>query len=235
MSLRNRTAYFKAYNAARRDSQKAYQRDNSAVINFKQRERRKSNIERFRKRDREYYAKTEKLKRLARPRLSQSERSQRAKQKMLEWNKNNHTLRLSYGSKWRASNRNREKRRAILYRLLSPEKSRESARKYNSLNPSKARTRCAKRRAIQHGSTVGNVELIERWMKRWKSQKTVRCYWCSNVFFPNQCQSDHVIPLTRLGPHSIENLCISCKPCNQSKYNKPLSEWSQSLRQGVML
>lgn len=36
---------------------------------------------------------------------------------------------------------------------------------------------------------------------------------------------DHVIPWSRGGDHSAENLCVSCAPCNQSKGDKLVEEW----------
>ena len=37
---------------------------------------------------------------------------------------------------------------------------------------------------------------------------------------------DHIIPVSRGGPHVQENLVAVCKPCNSSKGNKLLEEWT---------
>lgn len=38
-------------------------------------------------------------------------------------------------------------------------------------------------------------------------------------------QHDHVTPLSRGGPHSIENIVPCCQKCNDSKLSKTPEEW----------
>ena len=40
---------------------------------------------------------------------------------------------------------------------------------------------------------------------------------------------DHVVPLSRGGQHEIENLAAACYPCNSSKCDRLLSEWTGRL------
>lgn len=52
------------------------------------------------------------------------------------------------------------------------------------------------------------------------------CRYCGDRGVTLQC--DHVIPVTRGGDHSDENLVTACEPCNRAKRDKIVSieEWS---------
>lgn len=39
---------------------------------------------------------------------------------------------------------------------------------------------------------------------------------------PNSAEPDHIIPASRGGEDSLENLRICCRQCNQARGNKPL-------------
>jgi 5-methylcytosine-specific restriction endonuclease McrA len=49
-----------------------------------------------------------------------------------------------------------------------------------------------------------------------------RCFYCRNAA---KLEIDHVIPISRGGPHAIGNLVASCRPCNMKKGNRMPSEW----------
>lgn len=55
-----------------------------------------------------------------------------------------------------------------------------------------------------------------------------KCWWCGKSC-ENKYEIDHRIPLSRGGSNLPENLCISCKFCNQSKNNKMPWEWNGRL------
>jgi len=56
-----------------------------------------------------------------------------------------------------------------------------------------------------------------------------RCHWCGGTFPPEELTMDHVIPLSRGGKASRNNLVPACKQCNSSKkYLLPI-EWEQYL------
>ncbi len=62
------------------------------------------------------------------------------------------------------------------------------------------------------------------------SRKTIffrdnyQCQYCGNNFMKHQLTLDHVIPKSRGGLKSWENLSSCCVPCNQKKGNKTPSE-----------
>ena len=53
------------------------------------------------------------------------------------------------------------------------------------------------------------------------------CAYCG-FFLAGKMQIDHVIPISRGGMHTQNNLVSACKTCNQSKSNKPLDKWLAS-------
>lgn len=77
-----------------------------------------------------------------------------------------------------------------------------------------------KRRAWMHGITdVSDVrldDLIERY--------GTACYLCGKELERSQMTRDHVVPLTRGGSHTLENVRIACMSCDARKGNYLLSE-----------
>ncbi len=173
--------------------------------------------------------------------------------------------RSEYEAQWRAKNRDRvkavsaayysEHRDAMVaysaaYRLANPGKVDEYAKKYRaenttkvkaaiaawrSANPARVRHHRHKRRAMRKGADSGNCRSIVEWEKSWRSKSSVRCFWCEGLFEPKQCHTDHIIALTKGGPHRIDNLCISCASCNLRKKNKDLKTWNQEIASPVLL
>ena len=50
------------------------------------------------------------------------------------------------------------------------------------------------------------------------------CQYCGNKFLKHQLTLDHVVPKSRGGPKSWQNLTTCCVPCNQRKGDKTPSE-----------
>lgn len=75
------------------------------------------------------------------------------------------------------------------------------------------------RRALVKKATV-NLAGIKAWMKSVKSKPTCVCYYCQTVIKTSELHWEHIIPLSKGGPHSVDNLCVSCAPCNLKKGTK---------------
>jgi 5-methylcytosine-specific restriction endonuclease McrA len=55
------------------------------------------------------------------------------------------------------------------------------------------------------------------------------CRYCGIKLELNEINIDHVIPYSKGGKTVIENLVVSCVPCNMRKFNKSLEESSMTL------
>lgn len=138
------------------------------------------------------------------------------------------------------SNEAKKRQRAAntRYNERNREKKRLETAKRRASNPKKARALwiadAARRKARKLGNQIGNPKIISEWEITWKRMVAVRCYWCGVMKSPTQCHADHVEPLSKGGAHSIENLCISCQPCNAKKSAKPLAAWNASLTAPVL-
>ncbi len=53
-----------------------------------------------------------------------------------------------------------------------------------------------------------------------------RCAYCEKELSPNQITCDHVIPQSKGGAHSWDNVVTACRPCNAAKDdNMPVGKW----------
>jgi hypothetical protein len=53
------------------------------------------------------------------------------------------------------------------------------------------------------------------------------CFYCENPLLAGEGHIDHVVPLSRLGPHAELNFVHACPSCNTSKNNMLPSEWPE--------
>lgn len=92
------------------------------------------------------------------------------------------------------------------------------------------------RAAARHGSRArkigtSNAEQIaaaEEWIKEAKSAESGTCPYCQKVFPMAALGIDHIIPYSKGGVHSPENLTLCCNPCNSSKGAKLIEEHSEN-------
>ncbi|MBW6520394.1 MAG: HNH endonuclease [Desulfoarculaceae bacterium] len=66
---------------------------------------------------------------------------------------------------------------------------------------------------------------------RWWQQKTAagKCYYCQQTVSFKELTMDHLIPLTRGGRSTRNNLVPCCKICNNQKKNMLPLEWEEYL------
>lgn len=60
-----------------------------------------------------------------------------------------------------------------------------------------------------------------------KELRQLPCNYCGQ-YFENKMHIDHVVPISKGGQHSIDNLVTACRSCNLSKSNKFLHDWLAS-------
>ena len=146
-----------------------------------------------------------------------------------EYNAKNSIKIKDYRAEYYKQNCDKIKEMANEYRKQNPEKVKQFCKDWVKNNPDRARECWAKRRADKRNAKCGNQKLIAEWRRFWSSLEFVPCYWCGKKIPPKIAHADHVLPLTKGGKHSIENLVISCRHCNLSKKNSLPENWAKKL------
>lgn len=106
--------------------------------------------------------------------------------------------------KWRAKNR---------------AKARLFTRNWSRNNPAASKAACERRRARLNGvectlTTVEWLALIEAWGRR--------CAYCRGE---GRLTKDHVVPISKGGGHTMDNVVPACMPCNAAKGDRELGEF----------
>lgn len=94
---------------------------------------------------------------------------------------------------------------------------------YLKRNPHVYLASCARRRA-RIKNTIQDQKVIQAFISSTLKRKVVKCYYCKRRLGRKSRQFDHIVPLSKGGSHTIDNLCVSCKACNCSKHSTLLSE-----------
>lgn len=76
--------------------------------------------------------------------------------------------------------------------------------------------------------TNGGTHTAEDIQKQYTNQKG-KCYYCSKKV-GKKYDVDHIIPLSKGGSNSPENLVIACPSCNRAKKDKLPHEWFEGGR-----
>lgn len=142
---------------------------------------------------------------------------------------------VEYKKAYQKKNKLRIKAKARAWRLANVDAIREKDRIRSIKDPSRMRRHHLKRRAIKKGANIGDTAIISAWEKKWHTKVFVACYWCKQPTRVTDCHTDHIVPLSKGGLHSVENLCISCGSCNLSKGSSDPNEWNQQLKEPVLL
>ena len=130
---------------------------------------------------------------------------------------------------WRAANPEKLAEQQRRYREENPEKVRAKLARYREENPEKAREHLHKRRARKLGA-VGSVS-AEEWLEIMAFYGG-RCFSCGKK--PGKGKKltrGHIIPLSRGGSNTRENVAPQCAFCNGSQHDRLYpSEWCPSGR-----
>lgn len=107
----------------------------------------------------------------------------------------------------------------------SREKSRLSLSVWRKRHPDMLRATNARRKAIKRCAESSGFDDIahRKWLMQWQQS---RCYHCNSEIDGDNYHLDHIVPISKGGQHSQDNLAISCPRCNLSKNSKILNaEW----------
>lgn len=122
--------------------------------------------------------------------------------------------------------RREEKRAAAKLRRVAREKEfRKTHRQEDAVrikawkkaNPSRKLAHDRKREAVKLGCEARNEPAVFAFYEQVRTARRMRCYYCGKATRPADRHVDHVIPLSRGGPHAASNLACACAACNMSK------------------
>jgi len=138
------------------------------------------------------------------------------------WCKNNPEKRKEYIRKYLEKNPEKRKETCRRYITNNPKKRKESANKWARNNLEKLKAITIRRRALIKGAFVERIKLVEVYKYRgWI------CGICGkkinkNLKYPNvrRVSLDHIIPISKGGTHTFNNVQPAHLNCNISKNNK---------------
>lgn len=132
-----------------------------------------------------------------------------------------------YCKSYYLKNRDSIKSKTKQYIQAHPEVARRSRLNWQRNHPESYRAHTAaghvKRKARMRGALVGDKKVCKI-IRRWKKEPQFICYYCNEQYLNSRLHIDHVIPISKGGKHSSDNICKSCDSCNLKKRNKDNSE-----------
>lgn len=105
-----------------------------------------------------------------------------------------------------------------------PDRERANARRWRKANPIAHRAHEAHRRALKLHS---NGKYTPADVQRLLETQAGLCHWCQSLL--DVYHVDHVVPLSRGGSNSAENIALACPSCNLRKKDKTPEEWQALL------
>lgn len=110
------------------------------------------------------------------------------------------------------------------YYLQNKDKIKARRRARQKDNPSYWVNQKHARRARLLGSSV-NSRSVKEYVRRIKSRRFSKCYYCGVRVPTEDIHFDHVLALSKGGAHSIGNICVACKTCNLKKATNLIEDW----------
>lgn len=172
--------------------------------------------------------------RLAYLREYEKTRTAQSTKSSYKWREENRERYETSVKKYRADNREKLSKYRSEHRKKNPEHHNKVRKLWYQKNKGRSNAWCARRRALTNKVVCKNAKAVEAFYKDAKHRKSFTCAYCEKVF-TEQPDVDHIIPLSRGGPHDVENLCLACERCNTSKKDKLLSEWRKEGQQLLSL
>lgn len=145
------------------------------------------------------------------------DKSREYSKKYYQKNKEAHN---EYVKKYNKKNEKKMKEYRKEYYNKNKETIKEYIKQWQQENREKERMRMQKRRANERG--LEKTLTSEEWTHALDYFDN-ECVYCGETDVP--LEQDHVIPVTRWGGYTRENIVPACKSCNSSKSNKEVRSW----------
>lgn len=136
--------------------------------------------------------------------------SEKIKKSNLQWHHENRERQNENSRQWHRKNRERSQRNNLKWNRDNPGKVKETSRRWQMENPEKVRASSNRHRVLK---TSAQSEPYN--FKAICSHYNNRCVSCGRGDLP--LAADHIVPLSKGGPDTADNIQPLCKPCNSSK------------------
>lgn len=127
--------------------------------------------------------------------------------------------------RWRLKNLKHCAERQRQWRIMHPGYETEQGRRQRLKHPERYRENNVRRRARERGADISNKE-TSAIIRKWKQLTEFECSYCHLIFQTKGMHIDHIIPISKGGHHTPENICRSCAQCNRRKSSKMPEEFS---------
>jgi 5-methylcytosine-specific restriction endonuclease McrA len=128
----------------------------------------------------------------------------------------NRAERLEYHRQYRQENKSRIKQLMNKFRRERPDYHRNYMRQWAQANPAKIQAYDHARRAFKMG--LSDTFSAEEW-KDLKARYNYTCLRCGRQEPEIKLTADHVVPISKGGAGTINNIQPLCKPCNSAKHD----------------
>lgn len=124
-----------------------------------------------------------------------------------------------------------------LYYQENTEALKRSAKEWAKNNPDRRRDIRNRRRARKAGNDSNGRQFMPRgYMQKLTTRQRNKCTYCSvemtlpwNASVPTSRTIDHVVPISKGGAHSWDNVVLACHQCNARKRSKSAAEFLEVL------
>lgn len=110
-----------------------------------------------------------------------------------------------------------------IYRLKNKDKLKEIHRRYRQNNKDICRKHCNTRRSRIKNLTANLT--VEQWDNSKKYFDNLCAYCRGKNSQGETLEQEHIIPLSKGGCYTADNIIPACRACNSSKGNKDMNEW----------
>lgn len=142
----------------------------------------------------------------------------RNKERVAELNREyyvaNREERLAYHRKYRQANKDYFRKEIKKFRQENPNYHRDYVREWSRRNPDKIKVQESARRAAKRS---GGRFTVAEWVAM-KQRYDYHCLRCGRREPEIKLSADHVIPLSKGGMNTIDNIQPLCKSCNTAKH-----------------
>lgn len=141
---------------------------------------------------------------------------QRVQELNREFYEANREERLKYHRQYRQTHKQYFKEQMQKFRQENPNYNRDYMRQWGRANPDKIRAKDNARRAFKIGKPDSFTSA--EW-KALKERYNYTCLRCGRREPEIKLTADHIIPISKGGAGTIDNIQPLCKPCNSAKYD----------------